>query len=167
MKKIIFEIYDRYTASHYRPITKNAIMIRILEPRGEDLYLLYPEKYKNILEVRFDDITEEIEDERYKDMFKLFNEDNFKDILEFIKNNEFEELIVHCNAGVSRSAAIMISLMKLINREDVVEEIIKSGRYVPNKLVLERFNEYAKGIKLSGYEDFMFTSDSLENWNLK
>lgn len=58
----------------------------------------------------------------------------------FKKNPQVENLIVHCEAGVSRSAGLAAALMKFYNDDDM--PIFNNPKYCPNmtvyRMVLER-----------------------------
>ena len=67
-------------------------------------------------------------------------------IIEFVNNhlNCVDEIIVHCGAGVSRSAGVCAALMLIINGDD--SAIFNNGKYCPNmhcyRLVLESYFGY-------------------------
>lgn len=67
-------------------------------------------------------------------------------IIEFINGyiNEVDEIVVHCGAGVSRSAGVCAALMLIVNGDD--SEIFNNGKYCPNmhcyRLVLESYFGY-------------------------
>lgn len=53
-------------------------------------------------------------------------------IMMFVERHKDKLIIVHCDAGVSRSAGIAAALMKHYNGDD--SEIFDNPRYVPNML---------------------------------
>ena len=70
-------------------------------------------------------------------------------IIEFVNNNlnDVDEIIVHCGAGVSRSAGVCAALMLILTGDD--SAIFNDNRYRPNmhcyRLVLESyFGHYNK-----------------------
>lgn len=76
-------------------------MISITCP--DDEIAKFPVSHKNLYRLDFDDITPDMNlDNRYV----LFNEYDAKQIIEFVKSLNGESVIVHCQAGISRSAAI-------------------------------------------------------------
>lgn len=157
-------IYDNYTVRHYEPKGEAPILIRILEQsykkRGIPYKIRYINKYINVLELYFDDISHDIPKE-YKDRFVLFNENIAKEIIHFIKNNNYDEIVVHCNAGISRSSAVMISIAKALEREDIVREIYDSKLYMPNNKVLGVFNKVIKENPL-GLQDKIIELEKIE-----
>jgi predicted protein tyrosine phosphatase len=52
--------------------------------------------------------------------FKLFDEADAENILSFVESlpNDVEVLIIHCGAGISRSAAVAAALSKMTNGSD-------------------------------------------------
>lgn len=77
--------------------------------------------FPNVLFLEFDDVTraehQRIEDKNHGTLV-FFNEDFAKQIIDFInKTHEYnKELIIHCTAGVSRSAAVGIFANEYINK---------------------------------------------------
>ena len=67
-------------------------------------------------------------------------------IIEFVNNNinDVDEIIVHCGAGVSRSAGVCAALMLILTGDD--SDIFNSSRFRPNmhcyRLVLESYFGY-------------------------
>lgn len=65
------------------------------------------------------------------------------DFVNFITLHNYDVLIVHCEAGISRSSGVAAAIMKYIYNDDW--EIFNNKLYYPNmfcyKLVLETFNE--------------------------
>ena len=60
------------------------------------------------------------------------NESDAEKIAEFAKNiaDKVDQIIVHCEAGVSRSAGVAAALMKYFNDDDM--PIFENPRYCPN-----------------------------------
>jgi hypothetical protein len=102
---------------------------------------------KGIIRFTFDDLdTRHLEIVKQKQglckyQYKLFTVDNAKEILTFVNEhiNEIEAIITHCDAGISRSAAMAASLSKIITNMD--DFFFKN--YIPNMLVYTTIlNEY-------------------------
>lgn len=80
----------------------------------------------DILSLEFHDL-----DEPYKD-YKIFSKEDAYSIFEFLKQNKnIRDIVIHCDAGVSRSPAIAAALAKIFNDDD--SEYFKE--YLPNMLV--------------------------------
>lgn len=67
-------------------------------------------------------------------------------IIQFVNQyiNKVEQIVVHCGAGISRSAGVCAALMMIINGDD--SAIFDNGQYCPNmhcyRLVLESYFGY-------------------------
>lgn len=122
-------IFSRYEIERYKPVGKNAILIRCLEP--SEIKKEESEKndeikanYKSVLELYFNDIIKE----EYRNN-ESFSKDMTMKLIKFIKLNEFDEIDIHCTAGVSRSATLMYSIATILKQEDIRKEILESKRY--------------------------------------
>ena len=95
---------------------------------------------KNLLAVQFDDLVEELPieyRERYKE--RPPSESDIKTILEWSKQKMTEngnDFVVHCSAGVSRSAAVAI-LVQYLQDPSKALKVINPMLHSPNKKVLE------------------------------
>ncbi len=94
---------------------------------------------KDVLRLQFDD--SEPEDKQAFPYLTLMSKTDAKAILTFTEahKNNVDKIIVHCFAGVSRSAAVCAALMLIINGDDM--EIFGNPKFSPNmycyRLVLE------------------------------
>lgn len=78
------------------------------------------------LSLEFHDLNEP-----YKE-YKLFSKEDAYKIFEFLRQNEnIRNIVVHCDAGVSRSPAVAAALAKIFNGDD--SKYFKE--YLPNILV--------------------------------
>lgn len=88
---------------------------------------------KAILKLYFNDINRP-----YKDLEP--RQEQLKGLKEFVdtikENEEIEELIIHCTAGISRSAAVAAAICQYLNLDEL-EIIWNNHQYVPNTLVYE------------------------------
>lgn len=101
-----------YTVEEAKDLPQGSILISIQEEYGPppDIgHITCP-----ILAIQFSDITEILETENGNDLHPLTKEQATQ-ILEFVEFHEktAELCIVHCAAGISRSAAIVLSLHTL------------------------------------------------------
>lgn len=138
---LYWNVLDKEAIRFYEPKTNNALLIRIDD---EDLkyptqYLLHGDKYKSILVIQFGDLTESINSNDNKD--RLFNKELLKEILSEV-NKGYDEIIVHCNAGISRSSAVMLGIAKYLKKDDIANYIKTIGFYYPNSFILKIFKEY-------------------------
>ena len=58
-------------------------------------------EHKRILRLEFDDVTQHIDNS-----YHLFDYSHARKILEFVRDCGNEDILIHCHAGVSRSAAV-------------------------------------------------------------
>ena len=65
--------------------------------------------------------------------YVLFNKSHAEDIIEFSERykDKVNTIVVHCGAGISRSAGVGAALLRIYNGSD--EEIFGSSRYIPNR----------------------------------
>ena len=106
----------------------------------DDEYPVFINESMPALMLRFDDV-----DKGYPN---CITENDAKQIVEFINKtiaNGCEKLIVHCGAGISRSAGVAGAIMKYIHDDD--RPIFKNPKYRPNihcyRMVLNEFNKKA------------------------
>ena len=109
---------------------------------------LAPEFWNNpyiydICYLEFDDVEEGV---------LAMSLDQACETLEFVEKwlEEDVDIVVHCSAGVSRSAGTAAALMLLVNGDD--SPIFNSSRYAPN------MNCYRKVLTAAGYS---YTEDEL------
>ena len=69
----------------------------------------------------------------------LISEDDAKTIAKFVRRHAEEDIIVHCDAGISRSAGVGAAIEKWRNNDDSL--YFDSGRYRPNMLVYRKVLE--------------------------
>lgn len=92
-----------------------------------------------VLQIQFDDISEESLASR----FVAFNEQLAAAVFDFLDQIKKENhLLVHCEAGLSRSPAIAIYAAKMFGLDP--EKEFNLSLYKPNHLVLRKLNEYVK-----------------------
>ncbi len=109
----------------YRPHDEISAIVSIATPSAEyDGTNIYRSRYNKIhaiLRLQFDDV---------EDGNDVITIDDAKKIHSFIEANKNRKIIVHCDAGISRSAGIAAALMKHYNGDDT--PIFNNPKYVPN-----------------------------------
>lgn len=136
-----YHILSLEKAISYQP-TKPTVMIRALEPRNEIPPLLHQDSFVDVLELVFDDLTEEDWSERslQGSNFKLFSAEQALETLRFFeKHRNIDSIVFHCHEGRSRSSALAISFAHFIGNDSMIEEIELSRKYTPNPTVIKRF----------------------------
>lgn len=113
-------------------------MISITDIHAPD-NTLYPKTWlKAVLRLKFDDVTKDSE------WGLAITDEQAAMIRDFIEQvgNDVQRIIVHCEAGVSRSAGVGAAVMYVLNGDDM--PIFQNGKYFPNmtcyKKVLRAFD---------------------------
>lgn len=125
MKITVFSRYE--IEAIYDKITEPCIIISIYCPTDTPARIEKTEFVKDILFLAFDDV----EEDRTYGCKPMSKEDGVlvRDFVEKFKN-EVNEIIVHCDAGVSRSAGVAAAIGKYLNGDDMF--IFGRPRYSPN-----------------------------------
>lgn len=138
-KKEFFEMYETIPENDKREI----VLISITEPDNDYIEEKYKKGFHEVLETKFWDIEEDTTDNNGNFYPKITKEEG-KRIKEFIEKNKNKRFIIHCAAGVSRSAGIGISAECLINYDGCVytyqtsfSSIKEHPRYAPNRTVFD------------------------------
>ena len=101
------------------------------------------------LNIYFSDIKDSSSINEDDETKRLMTDEDALQIKKFIevlnKRNDIELLIIHCHAGISRSAAVAAAISKIFNGTD--NEYFYSDRYNPNMYV------YTKIMKAFGFEN--------------
>ena len=156
-----FEVMSRRKAVKYtkREHKESSIIISISD--SYDFFPNFDNRHdngvKSILNLSFDDVQELTgESKRYlkKDegiifdnltgvSYSLISKDDATKIVNFVLawKDKVDKIIVHCNAGISRSSGVCAAIMKALTGSDM--EIFNNPKYYPNttcyKVVLEEF----------------------------
>ena len=101
----------------------------------------------NVLNVDFDDITEDFDYEPpLGHWFYAINEKQAKDIVDFIENNLDKNFIIHCRAGKSRSQGICRFILDMYKDKynTCAANLVNPCIYPNGKVVRELKKEYYK-----------------------
>lgn len=121
---------------------KNTFFISILDPGDEDLH----ERRSNYRTWKFYDIEQDI------NSYKAISFDQSREIFEFIKSHEDKNLIVHCHAGVARSAAIGEFYWEMMGGG--YKELTEKFPYImPNARVLQYLRVAEKSAEKSEFDE--------------
>ena len=127
-----FRIMDRYDAVEYckEEHTHSSIIISISSANGHRPKLVKKEHNRvvAVLYLFFDD--EVVGD-------NTFSDEQAEQIIRFVDvwKSVVERLVVHCDAGVSRSAAVCAAMKRYLGFDN--QDIFKCQQYEPNPLVYE------------------------------
>lgn len=121
-----FEVMSRGKARafSYRPDIPDCIIVSITDCFAR-LNQFYPNPHiKGVLRLQFDDVDFGEEN--------CITEKEGQKIVEFVNRfrDQVQEIVVHCEAGVSRSAGVCAALMKIIDGDD--RPIFNNPRFCPN-----------------------------------
>jgi len=93
----------------------NRILISITSPAVPNSFtwaakpaVLHDNSWLDVLRLEFDDVDPSHMNPQQAAMFRLFNEEDAAKIIEFLQkySDVVEDAVVHCEAGISRSAAV-------------------------------------------------------------
>lgn len=115
-----------------------------IEYNKYDEYGHYLENSDNVLNIDFDDISEDIEVENYH--FKTITDEQAKQIYDFILNHSDYHIICHCRAGKSRSQGVIRAVFDMFpNRyaECYINKINPCA--TPNYEVVAKIKRYSYG----------------------
>lgn len=137
-----FRIMSKTAAENFSMhITNKTIIISIVDV--EDDWPNFDEN-PNIVDIiynKFDDVD--------YDEDNVMTREQAEKIVKFVNEhiNDVEEIIVHCEAGVSRSAGVCAALMLIVNGDD--KEIFENSKYCPNRVCYR----YILDAYYGGYND--------------
>jgi len=148
VKAIISKEEMKFAALHENYIQKETVLISIQDPNDKDDLSLYHEKFKDVLSIRFFDVEEDLHVKAGGFPVIPINDEEAKTIAEFIVKNKKEQFIIHCAAGVSRSAGTGVALECILkyNGDKYVNaqfpsDIKNHWRYSPNFVVSDKILE--------------------------
>lgn len=119
---------EECTAYSLKNLKSNCIIISINDS-GYDTVIHENFKIIDVLSLEFDDINIPINN------MKLMTIDDGYKIKSFVDKykSSVNKIVVHCTAGISRSAAVGCCLARYLNGDDTY--LFKTGKYMPNKFV--------------------------------
>jgi predicted protein tyrosine phosphatase len=121
-----FEVLSRQNAKKmsFKQDIDDCIIISITDIDKDINRFATNSHIKDVCRVQFDDV--EI------DEIGHIEKSDAEKIISFVNKyvNEVDKIIVHCEAGVSRSAGVCAALMQIINGDDM--EIFNNPKFCPN-----------------------------------
>jgi len=127
----IIGAFDRSRVSELQP-RPNSVLVMITSVNSEFPALKNKSSWDDILQIRFDDVENGfgLKDKKYKPM----DMSDAKEILDFVIKNIDKDIFISCDAGLSRSPAILVALEQIFNGRDVSDDWPHYNRYVKNKI---------------------------------
>lgn len=120
-----FTVLSRENAKRYTYEIHNHkyVIISISDLKDEPVKFNHTSELVDVLRLWFDD-----EENNHPN---CISEDDGNKIINFInKHKDIDECVVHCTAGISRSAGVCAALMFIINGSD--DEIFENPEFCPN-----------------------------------
>ena len=127
-----FQVENRGSIQNIKP-TEPHIIISISDPQQGRADIADNAHTVDVLFMEFHDINKAEHD------MILFSQDHAVQILNFFKHywNQIDLVIVHCNAGMSRSPAVAAALTKISNQDDNVWFKTKTPNSLVYRTILE------------------------------
>lgn len=152
-----FKVMSKSDAQAYSAlIEEKAIIISITDVSDSDATFFVNPNIKDILRLKFDDVE--------SDTPNHISREQAKRIIEFVSQhiNDIDLILVHCGAGISRSAGVCAALMLIINGND--RDIFECSKYCPNRTCYR----YVLDAYYGGYEEDSMVKEkfkrNLELW---
>lgn len=148
MAEINIQVMSRMAAAEYcaRRHSEESVIISISTPDLYYGYLKIEKTDKNnvtdILNLSFMDCDTPGEADVYGSPTTeqdLMSSDEAKAIVDFVERNKDKYIIVHCDAGISRSSAVAAAILKYYTGDD--SRIFDNHRYSPNMWVYRKVLE--------------------------
>lgn len=130
----------KYSKNNFKDINidENTVLISITDPDQKILDKKVLEKFKDSLSIQFWDL------ERNHGEYNVISKEQSKQIKEFILDNKNNNFVIHCEAGISRSAGVAMAVFMLIefngnkyNFSTSPNPIRNHYRYHPNLKVFD------------------------------
>jgi len=150
MKILVYSKRDFNKFMQYNNITDENVesqdmLIVSINDFIEDIYSYFKCQHSNVMIMHFGDFGEEEAMDELKNnpsCHGIFNAYKAKRLYRFIKANKNKKLaVVHCGAGISRSAAIGLFIFDLYGECTYEEFKRKNPRIQPNQYILKLLNE--------------------------
>ena len=149
-KNLDIAVMSEKGAVWYSQKAKQPYSIISITSKKKDYYaeLKESEYLVDLLRLQFNDLDA---DTKYIEAPK---KEDFVGLKEFIDNLKSNILIVHCGAGVSRSAGVMAAILEYLEVEDY--NIFDEKKFMPNRLVYRLAKEELGIGKNQEYYDEVF-----------
>lgn len=132
-------VLSRRQVMAWKPDQDDLVLVSIRDQREEPLPKIITDSYDYVLELVFDDILES-SPWLHRDVFSL---DQAEKLWYFFKSHQGKPMIIHCHAGVSRSAAVAVC-RAFFDRATKLLTKLFDDKFSPNPTVTRKFLEYAE-----------------------
>ena len=131
----IIGAFDRNSIADIEP-RLHSVLIMITSKDSN--FVKLSDKWSNVLALKFDDIDGKIND--IGDADNVLSVDQAKDILDFVIEHINYDIYVSCDAGISRSAGVVVALHQIFNSLDVADRYRFHNKFVKNRIKEVWFN---------------------------
>ena len=115
------------------------VLIRITSPGVPYTDLKNKRIYRDILELQFFDFPDD------SSGLYIFNDTNLKKCLTFFeKHKNCQNMVIHCEKGISRSAAVAVGWFLFNDNHHSIYKLYHEDKHMPNRLIVEHFYEALK-----------------------
>lgn len=136
------DIYDSNVETH-----SDKAFISILNSGLGEKSHFYKE-HRNVLILKFDDITDREKGMSKLDGTLLFEKKHAESIINFVESNkDVEQIYVHCSAGISRSGAVGVFINDLYGIP-YLDFIAKNRTIKPNYYILALLRRMYNGVEI-------------------
>ena len=149
----MIKVISRHQAAHFMGLDPY-VLISITDPDSPDAALTNDPKRLVVLRQKFSDVGENIESHRIAwpgSPLIRFNEAHTKEIVDFVTNHKDLDIVVHCEAGISRSPAVAAAICNYINGPRSDAAYFKN--YIPNSFIYNKlivaFNNKQEQMKIA------------------
>jgi len=125
----IIDAFDRGTISNIEP-RKNSVLISITS--NQHSHPKVSNDWCKILRLKFDDVDGRVTE--IGDSTNVLTEKQAKEILDFVVENIDKDFFVNCDAGISRSTAIVVALELIFNGRDFSDKYPYHNKFVKNRI---------------------------------
>lgn len=135
--------WDEYLAVYNKGHLENKedmVLIAIHNPPDAEHPDSKIQGFHDVIQMKFWDT-----EEGWHDSYPPISEEQGKEIREFIEKHKDKQFLIHCSAGMSRSAGVGRAVECIVNYDGNIynykigdSDIMKNPRYTPNKTVFDR-----------------------------
>lgn len=136
----MIRIFPKSTIEDDTEELKDKVLISILSPIETSLTKECKDRYKDVLELRFEDLPYDPKQiPKIADWHtRVFDKTDYDLILSFLnKHKNTTDIDIHCGAGISRSSGVALGICFYYNSLPLLKETIKNSKYIhPNERIL-------------------------------
>ena len=125
----IIGAFDRGRVTTLEPRT-NSVLIMITSQGDE--FPVVSSKWKDILRLKFDDVEGRVHD--IGSSSNVMSVRQARELLDFVIENINCDIFINCDAGLSRSPAVVIALEQIFNSRDISDRYPHHNRFVKNRI---------------------------------